>query len=115
MRVRVANLLPYVVLKINAFQDRHANKDAYDLVFCLRNYRDEVTETGRTLAASPVARVHQVTEALVLLAERFAQPENDGPSAYAAFLGDDADEDARAQLRLEAVAVVREFFRGFRA
>lgn len=36
VRVRVANLLPYVVLKINAFQDRHESKDAYDLIFCLR-------------------------------------------------------------------------------
>ena len=33
--VRVANLLPYTVLKILAFQDRHENKDAYDLVFTL--------------------------------------------------------------------------------
>jgi hypothetical protein len=29
--VRVANVLPYTVLKVFAFQDRHENKDAYDL------------------------------------------------------------------------------------
>jgi hypothetical protein len=33
--VRVANILPYVALKIFAFQDRHDNKDAYDLGFTL--------------------------------------------------------------------------------
>ncbi len=36
--VRVAGLLAYVVLKILAFQDRHYNKDAYDLVYTLVNY-----------------------------------------------------------------------------
>lgn len=30
--MRVANILPYVGLKIFAFQDRHGNKDANDLV-----------------------------------------------------------------------------------
>ena len=28
--VRVANVLPYTVLKILAFQDRHENKDGYE-------------------------------------------------------------------------------------
>lgn len=30
--VRVAGLVSYTVLKVLAFQDRHENKDAYDLV-----------------------------------------------------------------------------------
>ena len=37
--VRVANILSYTVLKILAFQDRHENKDSYDLVYCLLNSR----------------------------------------------------------------------------
>lgn len=35
--MRVANLLPYVVLKVFALQGRHDNKDAHDLVFTLLN------------------------------------------------------------------------------
>ena len=38
VRVRVANVLPYTALKIFAFQDRHENKDSYDLVFCLLHF-----------------------------------------------------------------------------
>lgn len=110
--VRVANLLPFVVLKINAFQDRHENKDAYDLLFCLRNYADDPEETGRALAASPIAGDEQVRAALGLLEERFADPELDGPSAYAGFLAEDDDE--RDQLHREAVAVVRGVLAGFR-
>ena len=37
--LRVVNVLPYTVLKIFAFQDRHGNKDAYDLVFTLLNHQ----------------------------------------------------------------------------
>lgn len=37
--LRVVNVLPYNVLKIFAFQDRHGNKDAYDLVFTLLNHQ----------------------------------------------------------------------------
>lgn len=113
--VRVANLLPYTVLKMNAFQDRHENKDAYDLIFCLRNFREDPAETGRVLSASPVAANEQVGVALALLEERFSQPANDGPSAYAAFLAEEGDDDAREQSALEAVAVVSVFLTEFRS
>lgn len=110
--VRVANVLPYVVLKINAFQDRHENKDAYDLVFTLRHYRDKPEATGRELAASSVAGHEQVAAALELLDERFAEPDNDGPTAYAGFLAE--NEEEREQLKREASAVVRGVLTGFR-
>lgn len=45
--VRVANVLPYTVLKILAFQDRHENKDAYDLVFTLLNHEGGPLVAGR--------------------------------------------------------------------
>lgn len=117
--VRVANLLPYIVLKVNALQDRHEPKDAYDLIFCLRNYRDEPETTGRELSRSPVAGDAQVTDALKLLEERFRTIENDGPMAYAAFLSEEeeeeeAEEAERDTLRREAVAVVGQFLAGFR-
>jgi hypothetical protein len=80
--VRVANLLPYTVLKIFAFQDRHANKDAYDLVFTLLNAHDDPLTAGTTAAASPIAANDHVIEALKLLEERFSDTDRDGPSAY---------------------------------
>jgi len=112
--VRVANVLPYTVLKIFAFQDRHENKDAYDLVFTLRNHEDGPRVAGRAAATSPVAGHPQVTEALGLLEERFRDVDQDGARAYALFLADPEDEDQKARLRREAVATVREFLKGFR-
>jgi hypothetical protein len=50
-----------------------------------------------------------VEEALHLLSERFADAGQDGPHAYGAFLADEGDEQEKARLRQEAVAVVRSF------
>lgn len=110
--VRVANVLPYTVLKILAFQDRHENKDAYDLVFVLLNHADGPRVGGRTASFSPVADHPQTREALELLEARFGDASRDGPSAYSLFLASPDDEDEKARLRQEAVATVRAFLRG---
>lgn len=112
--VRVANLLPYTVLKILAFQDRHENKDAYDLVFTILNRDGGPLAAGRVAASSPVAAHPQVLEALELAQDRFQDIEQDGPHAYASFLAQPWDEEGKARLQMEAVATVREFLRGVR-
>ena len=110
--VRVAGLLTYTVLKILAFQDRHENKDAYDLVFVIANYPGGPTAAGRASASSPIAGHPQVTEAIALLAARFADSDHDGPHAYAAFLTD-PDSETKARLRNEAVAAIGQYLTSF--
>lgn len=111
---RVAGLAAYTVLKIFAFQDRHQNKDAYDLVFTILNYPEGPSAAGRAIAASAIAGEPRVTEALRLLEERFEDHEQDGPMAYARFLSEPGDEAQGARLRREAVATIREVLRGIR-
>lgn len=113
--VRVANVLPYTVLKIHAFQDRHENKDAYDLVFTLRFYPGGVAAAGAAAAASPIVAHPQVEDGLRLLAERFASAELDAPIAYAEFMAAPDDDDDLLRRRQEAVATVRAFLRSFHA
>ena len=113
--VRVANVLPYTVLKILAFQDRHENKDSYDLVFCLLHFGDGPRAAGTEAAQSAVAGDPQVTDALALLADRFRDLDQDGPAAYATFLADSGDENEAARLRRGAVATVRAFLETFHA
>lgn len=110
--LRVVNILSYTVLKILAFQDRHENKDSYDLVFTLLNVEGGPVEAGRSARSSPIAGHHQTVEALALLEERFGGVEQDGCISYALFLGD--EEGERARLRQEALATIREFLKGFR-
>ena len=107
---RVAGLLAYVVLKILAFQDRHHNKDAYDLVYTLVNYPDGGPRAaGQVAATSPVREEPQVVAALQLLRERFMSVDLDGPSAYANFLADADDIDGKDRLRNEALVAVGQF------
>jgi hypothetical protein len=112
--VRVANILSYTVLKILAFQDRHENKDSYDLIYCLLNFGKGPEEAGLSAAHSAIRGDAQVEDALRLLSERFADADQDGPHAYGAFLADVGDDEETARLRQEAVAVVRAFLAAMR-
>jgi hypothetical protein len=105
--LRVAGLLPYVTLKIFAFQDRHASKDVYDLIFCIRNFPDGPAGAATHARLSAARGEPAVTEALGLLAARFESNSHDGPAAYAQFSAADPAEEA--ELRNEAVAVIRTF------
>ena len=108
--LRVAGVLAYVVLKILAFQDRHGNKDAYDLIYTLVNYPGGgPPAAARAAATSPVQHEPQVASALQLLRERFASIDHDGPRAYAQFLANQGDDLSSAQLRNAAVEAVRQF------
>lgn len=106
-RVQVAGLLPFVVLKVSAFVDRHHDKDAYDLIWSLANHPGGPEGAGREMAASPVIANPLAVEGLAVLRERFADARNDAPTAYAAFLDVTGDFDAAARLRNEAVETVR--------
>ena len=114
VQVRVANVLPYTVLKIRAFQDRHQNKDAYDLVFTLLNYPGGPAAAGAVAASSPIADDVLVLDAISLLEERFAAPNLDAPVAYSEFIAGVGDADDAARRRQEAVVTVRAFLRAFR-
>jgi hypothetical protein len=114
--VQVASLLSYVVLKTFAFQERHENKDAYDLIFTLLNKDDNPRAAGLLAAGSPIVSDQLVVEALSLLEERFADVRQDGPNAYGLFLSpvEQRDNEARARFRQESVAAVREFLASMR-
>jgi hypothetical protein len=112
--VRVANLLPYAVLKVLAFQDRHENKDAYDLVFTLLHHGAGPRGAGAVASASPIVEHPQVREALGLMGERFSDSAQDGACSYAAFLATPGREEESARLRMQAVIAVEEFLEGLR-
>ncbi|WP_419838774.1 hypothetical protein [Candidatus Poriferisodalis sp.] len=112
VRLRVAGVLIFTVLKLLAFQQRHHNKDSYDLVYTLKNHENGPRAAGEVAARSPVRSEKSVTDALESLRERFEAPHYDAPVAYANFLADRDDHESRARLRNEAVAVAREFLAG---
>lgn len=115
VNLQVVGVLTYTVLKTLAFQDRHDNKDAYDLIFTLMNYPQGPREAGRISAAASIADETQVVDALKLLAQRFKTSTHDGPTAHANFLAEPNDQTGFDQLRNQAVAAVRQFLDAFHA
>lgn len=95
----------YVVLKSLALRGRKENKDAYDLVYVIRNYGEGVEDVAsrlRPLLDDPVAN-----KAMAFLAEDFDSIDHPGPVRAAAFVGSEGDDASRADAR----GFVRELLR----
>lgn len=115
--VRVAGVVPFVVLKALAYQDRAERKDAYDLIYCLMHYGDGPTSVAaafreRLAVPSPDRLIQRAVE---ILRSRFASdPEKpghrkDGPTDYARFRTDPGQPDLDARHRRDAADVVEQF------
>jgi hypothetical protein len=115
--IRIANIVPFVVLKALAFEDRLEEKDAYDLVYCLRYYHDGPASVAiafeaamRKLPDEPL-----ITRAVGILREHFATDERtqgirkDGPAHYARFSTDPGQPDLDARNRRDAAETVEAF------
>jgi hypothetical protein len=118
-RVRVANIVPFVVLKALAYEDRVEEKDAYDLIYCLMRYgcgpEDVANQFADRFARWPEESL--LMRAVEILRRRFASSEGisgatkDGPTSYARFLADPGRRTLDARNRQDAAAVVELFLR----
>jgi len=117
--VRVANIVPFIMLKALAYEDRFEEKDAYDLVYCLMYYgggpEDVAAQFAERLQRWPDEPL--LARAIEVLRTRFASDEQtpgarkDGPISYARFLADPGRRDLDARNRQDAAAVVEQFLR----
>ena len=109
--VQVAGLVPSIVLKALAYEDRAEQKDAYDLVHCLYHGPGGPEGVGelfnRRLLEWPDEPL--LGRTLEILGRRFASPRHDGPTAYAQFLTDPGRPERNELLRQEAFEVCRLF------
>ncbi|MCC7369265.1 MAG: hypothetical protein IT306_12625 [Chloroflexi bacterium] len=121
--IRVANVVPFVVLKALAYEDRFEEKDAYDLIYCLMHYDDGPTDVAARFAER-LARWSDeplLSRALEILRARFASDERtpgarkDGPISYARFLADPGRRDMDARHRQDAAAVIDVFLQSIDA
>ena len=104
--VSVASLPAFFAMKAVALERRSVpkkSKDAYDIVYCLRNYPGgevAIAEGFAAVSASPLVR-----SGIALLEELFASTDAVGPVAYAE---DAPDDDDAALMRREAFERVNE-------
>lgn len=115
--VRVSGIVPFLVLKALAYEDRFEEKDAHDLVYCLMHYGDGPAATAAqfatSMATAPDDNLFQL--ALDIMKRRFATDDQirgerkDGPTSYARFLTDPGRRNLDARHRQDATAVVEVF------
>lgn len=97
--VRVATIVPFLVMKGMALHDRLKEKDAYDIYFCLKHCvggLDSLIEDFR-----PHLNHGLVREGLEKIADKFSSPQHIGPKSVADFL-DVADPEERDLLMRDA-------------
>ena len=103
--VKVCGAGAFVVLKALAFDKRGERKDAYDLVYMLRNFGDGPRDVAKRL--KNLRGAYETNRALEILVRDFLDVDHTGPIRAAEFfLGVDARDD---RLQADAVAAVREF------
>ena len=97
--VRVASIVPFIVMKGMALYDRLNEKDAWDIVFCLQHYPGGLDAVAQ--AFLPHLDHGLVQEGLAKIGEKFASPTHTGPESVASFEGL-ADPEERALRQRDA-------------
>jgi hypothetical protein len=99
VRIRVASVAPFIIMKAMALHDRMKEKDAWDIVFCLRSFPgglDALAEKFR-----PYLENKLVQEGLRKIAGKFESPEHIGPRHVADF-EEVSDPDERGRIQRDA-------------
>ncbi len=95
----VASIVPFLIMKGMALEDRLKEKDSWDIYYCVLNYPDgldRLVEEFRTYIRSALVR-----EGLEKIAKHFASIENVGPTHVANFQ-EVTDGEERERLRRDA-------------
>jgi len=101
-KVRYADIVSFTCLKAFALDQRHENKDAHDIVYCLENAEDGLEAAAKKCKEARAGKHAQVIdEALAILRKRFADDgttegyRKDGSVAAARFEIDGEPEEVR--------------------
>ena len=100
--IKVASLVPFLVMKGMALWERMKEKDAYDIYFCVRHAPGGLPQLREQFA--PLVDQGLVREGLGKIKAKFAQIEGIGPQWAARF---QAPEEAEEQERLQRDAFER--------
>jgi len=94
--VRVASIVPFLVMKGMAMETRMKEKDAYDIYYCLLNYPGGIDALAEEFR--PHLNHGLVKEGLQKIAGKFSSEKDFGPKSVADFEEiDDPDEQERIQ------------------
>ncbi len=97
--IRVASIVPFLIMKAIVLDDRLKEKDAYDIYYCLKQYSDKLDDLVAEFR--PHLKNGLIQEGLAKLAKNFASVEHTGPKFVGAF-EEITDEEDRIQMERDA-------------
>lgn len=108
VRIRVASLPDFLLMKVHAIEGRDKPKDVYDFCYCL----DEAPDAFEVVSANWRARREEpiVAEAIHILTEKFESVEHFGPRQLADFHADASSDEREIHAR-RAYELVQELLR----
>jgi predicted nucleotidyltransferase len=86
VRLRVASLPDFIVMKAHALAGRDKPKDAYDICYCLTNFPGGLEKLAAAWNQRVKEKEKDVKRALVILREKFATVDGFGPGQVVEFL-----------------------------
>jgi hypothetical protein len=111
VEVKVASLLPFLVLKAFAIEERDKAKDSYDVVWILNAFKEGPRSAVEAIAGSPVIGHVDIPVAMGNLRKNFLTVDRSGPAQYANFERSDGTEEERIALRRYAYGTMAEFLK----
>lgn len=107
--VRVASIVPFIIMKGMALADRMKEKDAWDIYYCLKHYPEGLDPLVD--AFKPFMNHGLVKEGLAKISEKFASEKHIGPKFVADF-EEISDTEKRALLQRDAFERVNYLLQG---
>jgi hypothetical protein len=99
VQVQISSVVPFLIMKGMAMEDRRKAKDAYDIYFVIQNYPGGLDEVVK--AFEPYLKMPLVQEGLRKIAGKFASVDHVGPRDVADFY-DPQDTEERIQRQRDA-------------
>jgi len=110
VQVQISSVVPFLIMKGMAMEDRRKAKDAYDIYFIIQNYPGGLDEVVK--AFEPYLKMPLVQEGLRKIAGKFASIDHVGPRDVADFY-DLQDTDERTFLQRDAYEKVSYLLKKF--
>ena len=104
VNLNLSDALPFIVMKGMVLYDRMKEKDAWDIYFCIKSFKEGIPALAE--AFRPLLDNRLVMEGLSKIRSKFTEVGSYGPASVAAF-DEVADRDARDQIRRDAYEQVK--------
>lgn len=99
VKARVAGIVPFIIMKGMAMEDRSKEKGPWDIYFCLRHNPEGID--GIIEEFEPFIKNGLVKEGLMCISRKFASPEHIGPKQVSDF-EEISGQEERARIQRDA-------------